>query len=130
MSAVVLFDGDCNVCDWSVQFIMKHDRAGYFHFASLQGEIGHKMRLTFEVPPMIDSVLLIEQDRLYTKSDAALRICRSLDGPVKFLSLLLIVPRPIRNLAYDSFARNRFHWFGKKQACKLPTPEERRRLLD
>ncbi|KIL50153.1 hypothetical protein KP77_15280 [Jeotgalibacillus alimentarius] len=130
MPAVVLFDGDCNVCDWSVQFIMKHDRAGYFHFASLQGEIGQKMRKTFDVPPMVDSVLLIEDDKLHMKSDAALRICRSLDGPVKLLSLLLIVPRPVRNLAYDAFARNRFHWFGKKQACKLPTPEERRRLLD
>ncbi|TDL35369.1 DUF393 domain-containing protein [Jeotgalibacillus sp. S-D1] len=130
MSSIVLFDGDCHICNWSIQFIMKRDPHGKFKFASLQGEIGQKLRRTYKVNPMLDSVLLVQNDRMWSKSTAALRICRSLTGPARLLSLLIFVPRPIRDTLYNFIARNRFHWFGRKNECQLPTKEERRRLLD
>ncbi|MDG5473431.1 DCC1-like thiol-disulfide oxidoreductase family protein [Jeotgalibacillus sp. ET6] len=130
MSAIVLFDGDCHVCNWSIQFIMKRDPSGKFKFASLQGDIGRKLTKTYRSDPMIDSVLLVENDQMWSKSTAALRICRELEGPVRYLSLGLMIPRPLRDLVYDFIARNRFHWFGRKEQCDLPTKEERRRLLD
>ncbi|PPA72384.1 thiol-disulfide oxidoreductase DCC family protein [Jeotgalibacillus proteolyticus] len=130
MSALILFDGDCHVCNWSVQFIMKRDPDGIFKFASLQGDIGSKIRRTYKVDPMLDSVLLLENDRLWSKSTAALKICGKLSGPVRFAVLLLAVPKPLRDLVYSYIARNRFHWFGRKEHCSLPTKEERRRLLD
>ncbi|MGD7045227.1 thiol-disulfide oxidoreductase DCC family protein [Jeotgalibacillus proteolyticus] len=130
MSAIVLFDGDCHVCNWSIQFIMKRDPSGKFKFASLQGDIGRKLTKTYKSDPMIDSVLLVENDYMWSKSTAALRICRELEGPVRFLSLGLVIPKPLRDLVYDFIARNRFHWFGRKEQCDLPTKEERRRLLD
>ncbi|KIL47355.1 thiol-disulfide oxidoreductase DCC family protein [Jeotgalibacillus campisalis] len=130
MSSVVLFDGDCHVCNWSIQFIMKRDPSAKFKFASLQGDIGRKMTKTYKSDPMIDSVLLVENDQMWSKSTAALRICRELEGPVRYLSLGLLIPKPLRDLVYDGIARNRFHWFGRKEQCELPTKEERRRLLD
>ncbi|TFD97641.1 MULTISPECIES: thiol-disulfide oxidoreductase DCC family protein [Jeotgalibacillus] len=130
MPDVVLFDGDCNVCDWSVRFIMKRDPEGHFHFASLQGEVGSKMRASYGIDPLIDSVMLIKDDKVYTKSTAVLTICKSLTGPAGFLPVFLAVPKPLRDLVYGFIAKNRFHWFGKKQACGIPTVEERRRMLD
>lgn len=130
MSSIVLFDGDCHVCNWGVQFIMKRDPNGIFKFASLQGEIGQKMRKTYRVNPLLDSVLLVQNDRVWSKSTAALRICRDLTGPARLLSLLIIIPKPVRDIVYNYVARNRFHWFGRKEFCKLPTKEERRRMLD
>lgn len=130
MSSIVLFDGDCHICNWSIQFIMKRDPYGKFKFASLQGEIGQKLRRTFKVNPMLDSVLLVQNDRIWSKSTAALRICRSLNGPARLLYFFILVPRPIRDSLYNFVARNRFHWFGRKNECRLPTKEERRRLLD
>ncbi|KIL45631.1 hypothetical protein KP78_19800 [Jeotgalibacillus soli] len=109
---------------------MNRDRDGHFHFASLQGELGQKLRRTYEVNPLDDSVLLVDRDQIYTKSTAALRICRNLKGGVQLLSLFLFVPKSIRDAAYDVVARNRFRWFGHPKHCKLPTKEERRRLLD
>jgi len=109
---------------------MKRDPNGEFRFASLQGEIGQKVRKTYQVKPMLDSVLLVQNDRLWSHSTAALRICRDLTGGARFLSLLLLIPKPVRDLFYSYIARNRFHWFGRKEHCQLPTKEERRRLLD
>ncbi|KZR56801.1 thiol-disulfide oxidoreductase DCC family protein [Bacillus badius] len=129
MHPVILFDGECNFCDSSVQFIIKNDPQGLFHFASLQSDTGQELLNKHNVPSDIDSMILIEGDKVYYKSAAALRICRHLRGAWKLLYAFIIVPRPIRNAAYDFIAKNRYKWFGKKESCMLPSPSVRARFI-
>jgi predicted DCC family thiol-disulfide oxidoreductase YuxK len=129
MKPVVLFDGECNFCDSSVQFIIKRDEKEVFQFASLQSEAGEQLLEKFKVPADVDSMILIENSKVYYKSAAALRICRSLHGAWKLVYLLIVVPRPIGDLLYDFIARNRYKWFGKKDSCMLPPPHIRKRFL-
>lgn len=130
LGPVVLFDGVCNFCDASVQFIIRNDPAGKFRFAPLQSafarEILQKNGLN---PEVFDSVLLVENGKVYQKSAAALRIARKLRRLWPVLYVFIIVPPFIRNAVYDFIARNRYRWFGKKDACMLPTPEIRSRFL-
>ncbi|MFS0751088.1 thiol-disulfide oxidoreductase DCC family protein [Oceanobacillus sp. 1P07AA] len=128
---IILFDGECNVCDSSVQFILKRDQEGIFSFASLQSEAGKYLGEQNNIPDDTDSMVLVkENNNVKIKSNAVLDICRNLPFPWKFLYAFSIVPTPIRDKAYDWFANNRFKWFGKKQQCKLPTPEERQRFIE
>ncbi|BAQ09224.1 hypothetical protein OXB_0752 [Bacillus sp. OxB-1] len=129
MKRIILFDGDCNFCDASVQFILKRDPAEHFLFASLQSDTGQKYREQYQIPDDVDSIVLIEKEKAYTKSAAALHIAKKLDGMWHILFLLILVPRPIRDAVYDYVAKNRYRWFGKKEACMLPTPEERKRFI-
>lgn len=127
---IVLFDGECNFCDASVQFIIKRDPYRYFSFASLQDDAGKKLRAEYQIPDSIDSLLLIENGRAYTKSGAALRIAKKLDGLWHLAFLFIAVPAFIRDYVYEVIADNRYRWFGKKeQSCMLPAPEERQRFL-
>lgn len=127
---IVLFDGVCNLCNGSVQFLLKRDREALFRFASLQSETGQKLQAELGMDPQaLDSVILVEGDRWYKESDAALRIARSLPGAWKLLTAFRIVPRPIRDAVYRLIARNRYRWFGKTETCWLPTPELRGRFL-
>jgi predicted DCC family thiol-disulfide oxidoreductase YuxK len=128
---IVLFDGVCNLCSGSVQFILKWDPEARFRFASLQSEIGQTIQAEHGLDPgTLSSVLLVEEGRLYRESDAALRIARYLPGAWKLLTVLRIVPRPLRDGLYRLIARNRYRWFGKADTCWLPTPELRGRFLD
>ena len=129
MNPVILFDGECNFCDSSVQFIIKNDPKGIFHFASLQSDTGQELLKKHHVPSNIDSMILIEGNKVYYKSAAALRICRHLKGAWKLLYAFIAVPRPIRNIAYDFIAKNRYKWFGKKESCMLPSPSVRARFI-
>jgi predicted DCC family thiol-disulfide oxidoreductase YuxK len=142
MGAVVLFDGVCNFCDASVNFIIEHDKAGYFKFAPLQSIEGTKLANQFgfessaaertapadDLIP-IDSVILIEDGEDSTHSTAALRIMRRLGAPWSWLYAFIIVPRPIRDWAYRLFARYRYRLFGRKAECMIPSPEVRARFL-
>ena len=142
MGAVVLFDGVCNFCDASVNFIIEHDRSGYFKFAPLQSDEGRRLAGTYgfesaaaagdepssDLIP-IDSVILIEDEKAYTHSTAALKILRRLGAPWSWLYAFVVVPRPIRDWAYRLFARYRYRLFGRKDQCMLPTPEVRARFL-
>ncbi|MGZ3423463.1 MAG: thiol-disulfide oxidoreductase DCC family protein [Polyangiales bacterium] len=131
--SIVLFDGVCNLCNASVQFIAARDPQGKFQFASLQSKVarellaGHGM-----VPPEgdPDSILLIEEGVVYERSTAALRIARRLSGPVRVLWLFIVVPRVLRDLVYRFVARHRYRWFGKSETCAVPTPSMRARFLD
>ena len=129
--SVVLFDGVCNLCTGSVQFIIRRDPVGRFRFASLQSEVGTQLArhhgLSAEV---LHSVVLIEDGHAYERSQAALRIARRLSGGWQLLWSLRVVPRPIRDAVYDVVARNRYRWFGRKDSCMIPTPELRARFLD
>ena len=129
MDRIVLFDGECNFCDHSVQFIIKRDPKGHFMFASIQSDIGKKLLNQFNVPEDTNSFILIDKNKCYFKSTAALQICKNLKGLWKIPYFLLIVPRPIRDFFYGIIANNRYKWFGKRESCMLPSPDIRKRFL-
>jgi predicted DCC family thiol-disulfide oxidoreductase YuxK len=127
---IVLFDGVCNLCSGSVQLILRHDPAGRFRFASLQSPAGQELLARFGIDPgAMDSVILVEGDRWFKESDAALRVARGMIGPWRMLWALRVIPRPLRDGLYRLIARNRYRWFGKQETCWLPTPELRERFL-
>jgi predicted DCC family thiol-disulfide oxidoreductase YuxK len=129
--AIVLFDGVCNFCNNSVNFIIRRDSADHFQFAPLQSEIGQKLLRQYKLDTAgIDSVVLIENGAVFTHSTAALKIAGKLDGAWRFLSVFQIVPGGLRDFFYRLFARNRYRLFGKKDVCMLPTQEVRARFLN
>jgi predicted DCC family thiol-disulfide oxidoreductase YuxK len=130
MERIILFDGICNLCNSSVQFIIKRDPFGHFKFASLQGAAGQKLIKQFGVNNEINSFILIEDNKIFFKSSAAIRVCMKLRGPWKLLSIFKIIPPSIRDIFYNIVANNRYKWFGKQENCMLPTPEMRKRFLD
>lgn len=131
MSGIVLFDGVCNFCNGTVNFIIRRDSAGYFRFAPLQSEYGRVVLHHENInPEKTDSLVLVEDDRVFVRSTAALRIARHLDGIWKFAALFMVVPRPIRDFCYDVFAKYRYRIFGKREICMIPTQEVRERFID
>ena len=129
MRRIVLFDGECNFCDASVQFIIKRDTNAMFQFASLQSDVGQALIEKFAIPTTVDSIVLIEDECYYMKSTAALKIARRLDGLWKLSYAAIVLPKPLRDVVYSYIAKNRYKWFGKKEACMLPTAEQRNRFL-
>lgn len=130
MKRIVLFDGDCNFCDSSVQFIIKRDPAAHFLFTSLQSDKGVELTQQYAIPEDVDSLVLIENGKAFTRSSAALRIAKKLDGLWHLLFLFILVPHKIRDVVYNFVAKNRYKWFGKKEdACMLPPPEIRKRFI-
>ncbi len=129
---LVLFDGLCNLCEAGVQFILRRDKAGRFRFASLQSKTGAELLSRQGIPPdrRLETMLLVLDGRTYARSGAALRIARRMDFPWPLLSIFLAVPTPIRDFVYGVIARHRYRWFGKREACWLPTPELQSRFLD
>lgn len=130
MERIILFDGVCNLCNRSVQFIIKRDPKGYFKFASLQGETGLELLKRYGLNSNINSFVLIEDEKIHLESTAALRVCSKLNSGWKALACFLIIPRPIRDFFYKIIANNRYKWFGKKESCMLPLPEWKNRFLD
>lgn len=127
---IVLFDGVCNLCDASVNYIIDHDSSGYFKLASLQSEPGQQILGHYALPvDYLDSLVLVEEGKVYVRSTAALRIARRLEGPVRILTIFLALPEPLRDVVYGWVARNRYRWFGKRDTCRLPTPELKERFL-
>ncbi|MBX3244682.1 MAG: thiol-disulfide oxidoreductase DCC family protein [Acidobacteria bacterium] len=130
MGAIILFDGVCNFCNGTVNFVIENDKAGYFKFAPLQSEAGERLAAEYGISQIeTDSVILIEDGKAYTLSTAALRIARKLDGIWSAAYAGVIVPRPIRNFLYKLFAKNRYRLFGRTEACMMPTPDLRARFL-
>ena len=128
---VILFDGVCNLCNGAVQFIMKHDKAGLYKFASLQGDSGQQLLQKYQLPlSAFNSFVLIENNVTYTRSTAALKVARNLSGITKLLYGFIIVPAFIRDAIYNLISRNRYKWFGKQDNCMIPTPELRNRFLN
>lgn len=131
MGAIVLFDGVCNFCNSSVNFIIARDKEGYFKFAPLQSEAAEELLADAEIDRgETDSIVLIEEGEVYVYSTAALRIARRLDGLWPVFYAFFIVPRPIRNFFYKLFAKYRYRMFGKKDQCMIPTVEMRNRFLN
>ena len=126
----ILFDGVCNFCNASINFIIDRDSKGIFKFAALQSEIGQEfLKRNGLKQDTFDSVILEKSGIIYQKSDAALEIARNLDGFWKILYVFKIVPFFLRNPIYDLVARNRYRIFGRTDACRLPTPALKARFL-
>ncbi|MFD1953145.1 thiol-disulfide oxidoreductase DCC family protein [Paenibacillus thailandensis] len=130
-NSLVLIDGECNLCNGLVQFIIKRDKAGRFRFAPLQSPVGQRvLREGGMNVSDFDTFVLVESGRLYTRSAAALRIVRKLDGGWPLLYGLTVIPSALRDAVYRIVAKNRYRLFGRKDACLLPTPEVRNRFLE
>lgn len=127
---VLLFDGVCNLCNASVQWVLLRDRKGVFRFAALQSDTGQALlqqlgRSTDD----FDSVVLVDGDRVLLHSDVALEIVRRLGGAWQLLYVFKIIPRAVRDAVYRWIARNRYRWFGRRSACMLPRPEWKERFV-
>ena len=130
MSAIILFDGVCNFCNGSVNFIIDRDPEGYFKFAPLQSEIGQKLLAENGIDKSVtDSVVLIEDGKAYVRTTAALRIAKRLSGAWKYFYGFIVLPAFFRDIFYKLFAEYRYKMFGKQEACMLPSPEVRARFL-
>ena len=129
-SNIILFDGVCNLCNSSVQFIIKRNKKQHFYYASLQSDVAKEILLQhLEKKITLDTIVFVEKGNIYTKSTAALRISRYLDGLWKFAYVLIIIPRPIRDAFYDFVAKKRYMWFGKRESCMIPTDDQKKLFL-
>lgn len=127
---IILFDGVCNLCNGAVIFIIKRDKKDLFRFAAIQSEPGVQLIDTHGIDTSkTDSIILIEEERYFTKSSAALRIARYLSGGYPLLYAFIILPKFIRDGLYDLIANNRYKWFGKRESCMIPTPALRAKFL-
>lgn len=131
MTSLVLFDGLCNLCNGFVQFVIARDPHARFRFGALQSASARRVLELHETPdPLPDSMVLVEDGKVYTQSTAALRIARHLTFPFPLAFALILVPRPLRDWVYAGVARHRFHWFGRRDRCMVPTPALRSRFID
>lgn len=127
---VLLFDGVCNLCNSTVQFILRWERQPRLRFAPLQSPEGEALLASIgEAPADLNSVLFIENGRCYHRSSAALRVARYLRFPWPLLYGFIVVPPFLRDAVYGYVARNRYRWFGKQETCQIPTPALRARFL-
>ena len=128
--SIILFDGVCNLCNGAVNFVIKRDPGNVFKFAPLQEKQGALLLKTHAIDiQKLDSIVLIENGNVYTKSSAALRIARKMSNLWPLFFVLLIIPNFIRDGVYDFIAKNRYKWFGKKEQCMIPTPGLREKFL-
>lgn len=128
--AVILFDGVCNLCNKSVQFIIKRDKKDIFRFTSLQSETGQSLLERHELPTKeLSSFVLVEDGKVYTRSTGALRVARKLSGAWPLLYAFIIVPSFIRDAVYNFIGTNRYKWFGKQESCWLPSPAYKNKFL-
>lgn len=116
---IILFDGVCNLCNRSIDFILRRDKKEQFRFVALQSDEGKKLVRQFNIPAETDSVLLIKNDLVFTESDAALEISKMLPFPWKWANVFRVLPLKFRNSIYHWIARNRYRWFGKRTSCRV-----------
>ena len=128
--SIILFDGVCNLCNGAVNFVIKRDPGNVFKFTPLQEKQGVLLLKKHAIDAQkLDSIVLVENKKVYTKSSAALRIARKLSNLWPLFFVLLIIPSFIRDGVYDFIAKNRYKWFGKKEQCIIPTPGLREKFL-
>jgi predicted DCC family thiol-disulfide oxidoreductase YuxK len=127
---IIIFDGVCNLCEFSVTFIAKNDRQARFKFVSAQSEKGKVLQRMCGVDTHQDgTVILLKNSQVYVNSDAALQIAKDLDGLWRFLYFLKFIPKPARDFFYSIISKNRYRWFGKKNECLLPDNNIKERFL-
>lgn len=131
---ILFFDGYCGLCNGFVDFVMARDPRARFRFAPLQGTTANALvpqdAVSRDASGAPRSIVYRERGRVYRRSDAVLRSLPRLGGPWKLVAILRAVPRPFRDFMYDWIARNRYRWFGRRAACRMPGPGERARFLD
>jgi len=128
---VILFDGICNFCNSSVNFIIKRNRKKDIRFAALQSDAGRQLLSQYQLPVReMESIVFIENGKAYVRSTAALRISRHLNAAWPLCYGFIIIPRFIRDAVYNWIAANRYKWFGVQEQCMLPTPDVRERFLN
>ncbi len=127
----MIFDGECVLCNGAVQFVLRHERDTDLTFATTQSPSGQALAARHGISPddLDITFVLVDGDRAYVRSDAALRVATHLEAPWRWMSALRVVPRPIRDAAYSAIARNRYSLFGKRDTCMVPTPSQRHRFL-
>lgn len=127
---VLLFDGVCNLCNGSIQFVIERDPAAQFRFAPLQSPVAQELlaECGYE-SDTLDSIVLVENGECYAKSDAVIRTARHLGLPYSLLRPFGVLPARLRNLFYDFVAERRYRWFGRREQCMMPTPDLERRFL-
>lgn len=129
--AILLFDGECNLCNHAVQFVIARDPKAYYRFAALQSKAGQKLLEQYQLPSNhFNTIIMIQNNQLYTKSTAALRIVRKLYRLWPFLYIFIMIPKQLRDPVYNWIARNRMKWFGRRESCMMPTPEIKHRFLE
>jgi len=128
---IILFDGVCNLCNSTVQFLIKHDKKDVFRFVALQSDLGQQIMAYIGIDTSkVDSIIVYEPGKAYFyKAEAALEIASAIGGVYTLLAVFKAVPKGISNAVYDYIARNRYKWYGKKEACMLPTPEIKAKFL-
>jgi predicted DCC family thiol-disulfide oxidoreductase YuxK len=128
---IVLFDGVCNLCESSIQFIIKHDKKDVFRFVAIQSELGQRIikHIGINTTETDSIILYLPGIAYYYKAEAALKIAKDLNGIYSFLSLLTVFPNSISNRVYDCIAKNRYKWYEKKEQCMIPTPELKSKFL-
>lgn len=126
---IIYFDGVCNLCDGVVRFVVRHDRRRRFHFAPLQGETA-RIRLGERFTEgELKTLVLEEPKRFLIRSEAAIAILTGLGGVWWLAGVLKLIPRRLRDAMYDYVARKRFDWYGRRETCRIPTPDERELFL-
>ena len=128
---IILFDGVCNLCNSSVQFVIQHDEKDIFRFVALQSDLGKEIIKHIGIDATkIDSIILYEPGiAYYYKSNAAIKIAETLGEFLSMIWIFKILPLSIRDLVYDYIAKNRYKWYGKKENCMIPTPEIQSKFL-
>jgi predicted DCC family thiol-disulfide oxidoreductase YuxK len=128
---IILFDGVCNFCNRTVNVIIEHDKDVQFQFAASQSTAGIDLLQKFDLDQKASgSVILIDNEIIYTKTDAVIQIATQLYGWPRLFMALKFVPKPLRDFAYDLIAKNRYTLFGKRATCRMPEASERNRFLD
>jgi len=127
---IIVFDAMCVLCSANAQFILRHDRAGVFRLASMQGEVGSELYRRFGIDPANpETFIVVRGDAALRESDAVLAIWSGLPWPWRGLTIFKILPRAMRDWTYRVVARNRYRWFGKRETCWMPLLEQRSRIL-
>jgi predicted DCC family thiol-disulfide oxidoreductase YuxK len=129
LDKIVFFDGVCNLCNASVQFLIRHNKKNSIRFASLQSEFAKNALSPYQTPNDLDSILYLKGNKIYVKSDAILNLLPELNNFYSLFTFLKFIPRPIRDFVYDFVAKRRYQWFGKRNECWLPTPELKERFI-
>jgi len=128
---VILFDGVCNLCNASVNWLIYHDKKNMFKYSSLQSTFGQRaIQQRNLTGNYMDTVVFIDEGKVYIRSDAALQILKYTGGIYSLAVVFFIVPRFVRDFFYRIVANNRYRWFGKQESCRVPTPELKSKFLD
>ena len=128
---IILFDGVCNLCNTSINYVIDHDKQDIFRFVSLQSDLGETIQeyLGIENKSLDTIILYVPNEAYYIKSTAAIKIMNEFLGFWKLMQVFLILPSPVRDLVYNFIAKNRYKWYGKQESCRIPTPELKAKFL-